>query len=51
MCLYDGCGSFNYMVNNNTGKPKNAGPTLSFPSSSNPDDSNISTKSILGVIG
>ena len=39
------------MVNNNTGKPKNAGPTLSFPSSSNPDDSNISTKSILGVIG
>jgi hypothetical protein len=39
------------MVNSNTGKPKNSGPTLTFPSSSNPDDSNLSTKSILGVIG
>ena len=39
------------MVNSNTGKPKNAGPTLAFPSSNNPDDSNLSTKSILGVIG
>ena len=39
------------MVNNNTGKPKNAGPTLAFPSSNNPDDSNLATKSILGVIG
>ena len=39
------------MSNGNTGKPKNAGPTLSFPSSNNPDDSNLSTKSILGVIG
>ena len=39
------------MVNSNTGKPKSAGPTLKFPSSNNPDDSNLSTKSILGVIG
>ena len=39
------------MSNSNTGKPKNAGPTLAFPSSNNPDDSNLSTKSILGVIG
>ena len=39
------------MVNRNTGKPKSAGPTLKFPSSNNPDDSNLSTKSILGVIG
>jgi len=39
------------MSNGNTGKPKNAGPTLAFPSSNNPDDSNLSTKSILGVIG
>ena len=39
------------MVNGNTGKSKNSGPTLNFPSSSNPDDSNLSTKSILGVIG
>ena len=39
------------MVNSNTGKPKNSGPTLAFPSSNNPDDSNLSTKSILGVIG
>ena len=39
------------MVNANTGKPKNSGPTLTFHSSNNPDDSNLSTKSILGVIG
>ena len=39
------------MSNSNTGKPKSAGPTLAFPSSNNPDDSNLSTKSILGVIG
>ena len=39
------------MVNSNTGKPKNAGPTLAFPSSNNPDDSNLSAKSILGIIG
>ena len=39
------------MSNSNTGKPKSAGPTLKFPSSNNPDDSNLSTKSILGVIG
>ena len=39
------------MSNGNTGKPKNAGPTLAFPSSNNPDDSNLSAKSILGIIG
>ena len=39
------------MVNSNTGKPKNSGPTLAFPSSNNPDDSNLSAKSILGIIG
>ena len=39
------------MVNSNTGKPKNAGPTLAFPSSNNPDDSNLSAKSNLGIIG
>ena len=39
------------MVNGNTGKPKNSGPTLTFPSSNNPDDSNLSAKSILGIIG
>ena len=39
------------MSNSNTGKPKNAGPTLAFPSSNNPDDSNLSAKSILGIIG
>ena len=39
------------MSNSNTGKPKSAGPTLAFPSSNNPDDSNLSAKSILGIIG
>jgi len=39
------------MFNNNTGKSKSQGPTQKFYSSSNPDDSNLSTKSILGVIG
>ena len=39
------------MVNQNTGKPRNAGPTQEFIGSSNPDDSNIATKSILGVVG
>ena len=39
------------MVNNNTGKGKSQGPTQKFYSSSNPDASNLSTKSILGVIG
>ena len=39
------------MINNNTGKSKSQGPTQKFYSSSNPDDSNLSTKSILGVIG
>ena len=39
------------MSNGNTGKPKNSGPTLAFPSSNNPDDSNLSAKSILGIIG
>ena len=39
------------MSNGNTGKGKSQGPTQKFYSSSNPDDSNLSTKSILGVIG
>ena len=39
------------MVNQNTGKPRNAGPTQEFIGSSNPDDTNIATKSILGVVG
>ena len=39
------------MSNSNTGKGKSQGPTQKFYSSSNPDDSNLSTKSILGVIG
>ena len=39
------------MVNQNTGKPRNSGPTQEFIGSSNPDDSNIATKSILGVVG
>ena len=39
------------MSNSNTGKGKSQGPTQKFYSSSNPDASNLSTKSILGVIG
>jgi len=39
------------MSNGNTGKGKSQGPTQKFYSSSNPDDSNLSTKSVLGVIG
>ena len=39
------------MFNNNTGKSKSQGPTQKFYSSSNPDDSNLSSKSILGVVG
>ena len=46
-----GSGKKVVMSNSNTGKGKSQGPTQKFYSSSNPDDSNLSTKSILGVIG
>ena len=46
-----GSGKKVVMSNSNTGKGKSQGPTQKFYSSSNPDASNLSTKSILGVIG
>ena len=38
------------MVNNDSGRGSTSGPTQTFYSSSNPDASNISTKSLLGVV-
>ena len=38
------------MVNNDSGRGSSSGPTQRFYSSSNPDASNISTKSLLGVV-
>ena len=38
------------MVNNDSGRGSASGPTQRFYSSSNPDASNISTKSLLGVV-
>jgi len=39
------------VVNMNKGKTKSSGPDLVFLPSSDPDSTNITTKSILGVIG
>ena len=39
------------MSNNNSGRGKSEGPKLAFLSSSDPDGSNIATKSVLGILG
>ena len=46
-----GGGKRTVMVNNNSGRGKSEGPKLAFLSSSDPDGSNIATKSVLGLVG
>ena len=46
-----GGGKRTVMVNNNSGRGKTEGPKLAFLSSSDPDGSNIATKSVLGILG
>ena len=46
-----GGGKRTVMVNNNSGRGKTEGPKLVFLSSSDPDGSNIATKSVLGILG
>ena len=46
-----GGGKRTVMVNNNSGRGKTEGPKLAFLSSSDPDGSNIATKSVLGLVG
>ena len=46
-----GGGKRTVMVNNNSGRGKSEGPKLAFLSSSDPDGSNIATKSVLGILG